>query len=389
VNPTYDARGNLTSAGSTTYGYTSENRLASAGANLFAYDPLGRMHYYAQGGVAFMYDGSEILAELNLSNPSQILRRYVSGAGQDEPLVWYEGAGTTDRRFLHHDERGSVVAVTNSAGAVIAINGYDEHGIPNSTNQGRFQYTGQAWLAEARLYYYKARIYSPSLGRFLQADPIGYGDGTNMYAYAHGDPVNGRDPSGLCDVQPCGGIIVTGPWASVFDMIDSHFAPTAADGFDRDLNMDAAARRKKPRPQTQAPVCPTVPANRPVGTRGQWNAALHDPMGAVSANEVRNYAEEQAKNRFPELRGHNDIRDAYRHFMWMYGMGRLLGEARARAFGNAHEANYPNNPPAEQDMDTYNNEVALGMLRDPRYAGMPTADVAEIAMKNHCLKVLK
>ncbi|WP_410795876.1 RHS repeat-associated core domain-containing protein [Parvularcula sp. LCG005] len=33
--------------------------------------------------------------------------------------------------------------------------------------------------------------------RFLQADPIGYGDGLNMYAYVGGDPVNRRDPSGL------------------------------------------------------------------------------------------------------------------------------------------------------------------------------------------------
>ena len=111
--------------------------------------------------------------------------------------MWYEGSGTTNVRYLLANEQGSIVAETNSSGTTLATHQYGPFGEPIDVSTARFRYTGQILIPGTELYYYKARVYHPKLGRFMQTDPIGHKDGMNWYAYVGNDPMNKSDPKGM------------------------------------------------------------------------------------------------------------------------------------------------------------------------------------------------
>lgn len=244
----HDSNGNLTSDGTDSYTYDGENKLKTvSGAHslTLTYDPAGRLRRTEVPGssstrIDFLYDGADMVAEYNSSGT--VLRRYVHGAGLDAPLVWYEGSSTTSRRWLHADERGSIVAVSDTSGTEIQAIQYDAYGLPNDFDGSRFLYTGQMALPEAELYYYKARIYSPSSGRFLQPDPIGYSGGMNLYAYVGGDPVNATDPWGL-EEEPLPEVVQTSsPWVII--SAPPLFFGSMVDGLALNIMMDNARNNK-------------------------------------------------------------------------------------------------------------------------------------------------
>jgi len=90
------------------------------------------------------------------------------------------------------------------------------------------------------------RTYDPSTGRYLEADPIGQWDGTNLYLYARGDPINFFDPYGLLTWSEAlrryfsgtGGTLPT-PFADH----DPGLGPTSFPGFSKALaDAEAACR---------------------------------------------------------------------------------------------------------------------------------------------------
>ncbi|HEX3365615.1 RHS repeat-associated core domain-containing protein [Phenylobacterium sp.] len=206
----YDANGNLISDGVRSFTYDAENRLTGVTGGTvpvtLAYDPWGRLSTVTASGATtiFANSGDQVLGELQQdpsgSGASASLRDYIYGPG-GELLSWHAGADfNTALSWFHTDRIGSVVATSDPVGAITAYT-YGPYGEPQSWAGSRFRYTGQMAIPEAQLYHYRARAYDPMMGRFLQTDPIRYGDGANIYAYVHGDPVNGSDPSGLtyCD----------------------------------------------------------------------------------------------------------------------------------------------------------------------------------------------
>lgn len=186
----YDLNGNMMSDGTNTFSWNARNELASLNGRNLQYDAWGRRIQNSLG-TAFLYDGANVAQERSGGAATANL---LSG-GIDEIFSRADSSGALT---LLEDGLGSTLALVDNTGSIRTSYTYDPFGATSISGQSSasvFEYTGRE-DEENSLYFYRARYYSPVLGRFISEDPIGFWGGLNKYAYALGDPTNFVDPSG-------------------------------------------------------------------------------------------------------------------------------------------------------------------------------------------------
>jgi RHS repeat-associated protein len=189
----YDANGNILNDGTATYSWNARNQLTGRGGISFQYDGYGRRTKNPAGN-NLLYDGFNITQELSGTTP--VANRIVGGL--DEFFTRADSGGSSSPVS---DALGSILALVDSAGHLATQYSYDPFGgttSSGSASSNNSQYSGRENDGNG-LYYYRARYYSPTFGRFISEDPLEFwGGGPNFYAYVGGDPIGRNDPFGLC-----------------------------------------------------------------------------------------------------------------------------------------------------------------------------------------------
>ena len=215
VSYTYDNNGSvLTKSDGTQYTWGYENELTqvvlpgTGGTVNFKYDPFGRriQKSFTQSGTTtttdYLYDGANRIEDMDTNG--NLLARYVQGRGIDKPLEQI-ASGTTS--YYQQDGIGSVTSLSSTSGTIgTNTYTYDSYGntATSATVVNPFRYTGREFDQETGIYFYRARYYDQTVGRFLSEDSVkGISDGVNFYAYVHNIPVSLIDPSGLTSECPC------------------------------------------------------------------------------------------------------------------------------------------------------------------------------------------
>lgn len=247
---TYDGVGNRTTRTDngvgTSYGYPANNhRLISAGTggntrwfntnavgnidawhdaagahNAMSYDAYLRPKSHTKNSVTTDYRFNALDQRVQKSNPGSVTRyinagqnqllaeRYsntLNNTGQWTSYLWLGGQpvglvkGNT-LYWVHADHLGRPEGVTNTAKQVVwraANQAFERNVVVDNIGGYNLGFPGQYHDAESNLWHNGFRDYEPTIGRYLQSDPIGLRGGLSTYGYTGANPVSNIDPLGL------------------------------------------------------------------------------------------------------------------------------------------------------------------------------------------------
>jgi RHS repeat-associated protein len=212
----YDENGNPVSLYDCDFEWTNGRQLKSVTADSvpvisFTYDENGIRTSKTINSETTYYNivGGTILAQ---SNSTETIIFQYNSFGKPFGFI-YNGS----QYYYITDNFGSILAVINSSGNILAAYSYDEWGKPietnytvsNNTTGGKaaranpLRYRGYYYDTETGYYYLQSRYYDPEIGRFINADTPEIAQqskneyaGLNLFAYCCNDPVNNCDPTG-------------------------------------------------------------------------------------------------------------------------------------------------------------------------------------------------
>ena len=233
VNPTYeyDTVGNLLreKTGATLQreitwtGFNMPSRIAKGSSTIdFVYDADHARVYEARKTGAtfdsqtyFVNAGNSLFFEIETKGAITEWKHYLHAPSGLLMMrsIKSNSAAKTDVYF-HKDHLGSITTITNNLGAILEQNSYDAFGKRRNSNGSdatttinsltRRGFTGHEMLPEVNMIHMNGRVYEPSLGRFMSADPIvqdpEFSQSFNRYSYVMNNPLSLTDPDGYWGV---------------------------------------------------------------------------------------------------------------------------------------------------------------------------------------------
>ena len=188
-------------------GWNYENLMTSYSSTInYLYDSLGKRVWKQNNTnyTRYFFDGINPLMEKGSSNNSTFTTSaiYTLAPGVIKEIVSVHQNGTD--YFYHYDPIGNVLFISDTSGNIntsYVQEGFGNVIATNGSPNNYFHLTTKEQDPYCGLYYFNARWYDPSVGRFISKDPIGIRGGINLYCYALNNPLTRIDPLGYTSLR--------------------------------------------------------------------------------------------------------------------------------------------------------------------------------------------